>query len=183
MMKSDIFCSPFARKFCAANDFAQFPRRRPCHGSKLRASNRALHRRFLDNTGVAAIEFAFLAPVLLLIVAGACQFSLTLGNYVTLENAVHAGARQLAISRGDATPLTDTQSQFAAASGNLSVSNITATYLVNGTACSTDAACGAALAAGLPASVSASYPCSLVVMGHDFAPGCTLTVATTERVE
>jgi Flp pilus assembly protein TadG len=181
MMKTDI--SLFTKKFCAATDFAQYPQRQPCHGSKLRASNRVLHRRFLDNRGVAAIEFAFLAPVLLFIIAGACQFSLALGNYVTLENAVHAGARQLSISRGDATPLTDTQSQFAAASGTLNVSEITSTYLVNGTACSTDATCGAALAAGLPASVSASYPCNLVVMGHDFAPGCTLTVATTERVE
>ena len=181
MMKTDI--SLFTKKFCAAIDFARYPRRRPCHGSKIRASNRALHWRFLDNSGVAAIEFAFLAPVLLMIIAGACQFSLALGNYVTLENAVHAGARQLSISRGDATPLTDTQSQFAAASGTLNASEITTTYLVNGTACSTDATCGAALAAGLPASVSASYPCNLVVMGHDFAPGCTLTVATTERVE
>lgn len=182
-MKSDKFCSQPARKFCMATDFAQSRRPRSHHRLKLRVSNTTAHRRFLDNSGVAAIEFAFLAPVLLLLVAGACQFSLALGNYITLENAVHAGARQLSISRGDATPLTDTQSQFSAASGTLNASNITATYLVNGTACSTDAACGAALAAGLPASVSASYPCNLVVMGHDFAPGCTLTVATTERVE
>ena len=183
MAKFEEILSAFGTKAWGRKTPTISLRRRSFFRTKRSGSRPVNFSGFLGDSGVAAIEFAFLAPALLLIVSGACQFSLTLGNYVTLENAVHAGARQLAISRGDATPLTDTQSQFATASGNLNVSNITATYLVNGTACSTDAACGAALAAGLPASVSASYPCNLVVMGHDFAPGCTLTVATTERVE
>src|ERR1700722_11129549 len=120
MMKTDI--SLFTKKFCAAIDFARYPRRRPCHGSKIRASDRALHWRFLDNSGGAAIELAFLAPVLLFIIARDRRVALALGNYMTLENAVDAGARQLSIGRGDATPLTDTQRQFAAASGTLNAS-------------------------------------------------------------
>ena len=38
--------------------------------------------------GVAAIEFAFLAPILLLIITGVCQFTMMLGNYMSLEHAV-----------------------------------------------------------------------------------------------
>ncbi|HEX3664439.1 MAG TPA: TadE/TadG family type IV pilus assembly protein [Rhizomicrobium sp.] len=152
-------------------------------GSKsFRRSNLA-RASLCSESGVAAIEFAFLAPVLLLMIAGVCQFTMVLGNYMTLEHAVGAGARTLAISRGDSTPVTDTQTQVYASAGNLTASNITISYSVNGTSCSSDTGCGAALAAGVPAQVTATYPCSLVVMGTNFAPGCTLSVGATERVE
>lgn len=135
------------------------------------------------NEGVAAIEFAFLAPVFLVLLIGICQFTFALSNYVSLEHAVGAGARFLAISRGDSTPVTDTQTQVYASSGNLTHTSISISYNVNGTSCTTDATCSAALVAGVPANVSASYPCNLVIMGKDFAPGCLLTVTSTERVE
>lgn len=136
-----------------------------------------------SQSGVAAIEFAFIAPALLLLIAGVCQFTMVLGNYMSLEHAVGQGARTLAISRGDSTPMTDTQSEVMASAGNLNTSNISISYSVNGTACSSDTGCGAALVAGVPAQVTATYPCSLVVMGTDFAPGCTLSINATERVE
>jgi Flp pilus assembly protein TadG len=132
---------------------------------------------------VAAIEFAFLAPVFLLLLIGICQFTIALSQYVTLEHAVGAGARAFAISRGDSTPMTDTQAQIYSSAGNLDRADISITYNVNGTSCSSDATCEAALASGVPANVTASYPCSIVIMGKDFAPGCTLTVTSTERVE
>ncbi|HEX4158267.1 MAG TPA: TadE/TadG family type IV pilus assembly protein [Rhizomicrobium sp.] len=141
------------------------------------------HAGLRSQSGVAAIEFAFLAPILLLIITGVCQFTMVLGNYMTLEHAVGAGARVLAISRGDSTPVSDTQTQIYTSAGNLNTSNITISYAVNGAACSGDTGCSTALAAGVPAQVTASYPCSLVVMGTNFAPGCTLSVAATERVE
>jgi Flp pilus assembly protein TadG len=136
-----------------------------------------------SESGVAAIEFAFLAPVFLLIIGGVCQFTMVLSNYVTLEHAVGEGARVLAISRGDSTPVTDAHAQLVASAGNLNSSNITVSYSVNGATCSTDTGCGAAMAAGVPAQISATYPCSLVVMGTNFAPGCTLSINATERVE
>jgi Flp pilus assembly protein TadG len=137
----------------------------------------------VSKSGVAAIEFAFLAPVMLLMIAGVCQFTMVLSNYVTLEHAVGAGVRALAISRGDSTPVTDSQGQIYASAGNLTTSNITISYSVNGTGCSTDTSCGTALTAGVPAQVTATYPCNLIVMGTNFAPGCTLSVGATERVE
>ena len=148
----------------------------------------ASHRRcatgvISSDSGATAVEFAFLAPVLILLFAGICQFSLVLSNYLTLEHAVHAGARTMAISRGGATPVTDTKNQILASAGNLTKANISVAYTVNGTSCSTDASCGTALDAGVPTTIAASYPCSLVVFGKDFYPGCSLTVSTTERVE
>ena len=137
----------------------------------------------LSESGVAAIEFAFLAPVLLMMVIGLCQFALVLSNYLTLESAVAAGARALAISRGDSTPVTDTQNQVFASAANLNTANISLSYSVNGSTCSSNATCSSALASGVPANVAATYPCNLVVMGTNFLPGCTLSAAETERVE
>src|ERR1700737_2465580 len=41
--------------------------------------------------GTAAVEFALVAPMLLLLVLGMCQFGLTLNQYLTLTNAVRSG--------------------------------------------------------------------------------------------
>jgi hypothetical protein len=71
------------------------------------------------------------------------------------------------------------------AAAGLNTANMTVTTTVNGTVCVDDTTCSAALssAAGLTAIVTATYPCSLVVMGYNFAPSCTLTSSTAERIE
>lgn len=138
---------------------------------------------FPNERGVAAVEFAFLAPVLLLIMVGISQFAMLLGNYSMVENAVHVGNRFLAISRGDATPFTDTENQIYGAMGTLQKTSLSLTFKVNGTTCTSDATCSAALVEGVPATVSASYPCSLVIMGVNFLPNCTLSASTIGRVE
>jgi Flp pilus assembly protein TadG len=140
-------------------------------------------RAFLSDSGIAAIEFAFIAPVFLLLATGMCQFGIVLSNYVTLEHAAASGARALAISRGDTTPVTDTKAQILASAGTLTQSNIALSYTINGTNCSTDAACSPQLASGVSAYIVATYPCNVVVMGTNFMPGCTLSVTSAERVE
>jgi Flp pilus assembly protein TadG len=133
--------------------------------------------------GTAAVEFALVAPMLLLLVLGMCEFGITLNQYLTLTYAVSAGARQLAMSRGDATPWTDTRNLMYSSAPNLTQAGLAITTSINGTACSTDATCKAALAAGLPTTVAATYPCSLAFFGYNFAAVCTLSSQTTERVE
>jgi hypothetical protein len=121
------------------------------------------------------------------LVLGMCQFGITLNQYLTLTNAVRSGSRQLSIDRGAATPWTDTINQIYASAPNLTQASLTITMSVNGTACTSDATCKAALlaagATGAPAAVTASYPCSLAFFGSNFASVCTLTSQTTERVE
>jgi len=134
--------------------------------------------------GAAIVEFALALPGLLLIVVGTAQFGLTLNNYVTLTDAVRTGARQFAVSRGDTTPRTSAVNRIYGSAPNLTQANLTIALSVNGTECAADAACSTALTVGLPVTITASYPCSLVVSGIDFAPsGCTLMAQTTERVE
>lgn len=152
------------------------------------ASCRAVPRSLLgrgrhENDGVAALEFAILVPVLVLLIFGGLQFAYTLNNYEALSSATRAGVRQLALSRGGATPLTDTQNQIYANAPNLTRTSFTITLAVNGTTCASDSACSTALVAGVPATVTTSYPCSLQVGGINFAPSCTLGANSTERVE
>jgi Flp pilus assembly protein TadG len=135
-------------------------------------------------SGTSAIEFAVIAPVFMLLVVGTFQFGLVISNYVVLTNAVGIGARQFSLSRTGNTPYTDTVNTVTGAAGGLTTASITVTLSVNGTACTSDGTCKTALSggAGQPATVAATYPCSLAVYGYDFAPGCTLSASMTGMV-
>jgi Flp pilus assembly protein TadG len=138
-----------------------------------------------DRSGAAAVEFGLIAPILLMMLLAIVQFGLTLNNYLELTDGVRVGARNFAISSTSTTPLTTAKTAVTNAAANLTAANITLTFSVNGTACTTDSACQTALAAdaGDAATVTGTYPCSLKVMGVNFASGCTLTSTTSEMVE
>jgi Flp pilus assembly protein TadG len=150
---------------------------------KLLAGTMGRERAVRDASGVAAVEFALLLPVLMLALTGMFVFGIALNNYVSLTNAAQAGALQLAVSRGDSKPYSDTVSAIQNVAPGLTPASLTITLTVNGTACASDATCNTALtsAAGKSAAVQASYPCSLVVMAVTYA--CTMTVNTTERIQ
>jgi Flp pilus assembly protein TadG len=149
------------------------------------AIRRSVRRLAHDRTGAAAVEFAFIAPILMVVAVGIAQFGLVLNDYVMLTEAVRDGARQLALSRGGSTPLTTTVNQIYSAAPNLTQSSLTIEITVNGTDCDSDAACQTALntASGKAAVVNATYPCKLLVMAVDYAPSCTLSSTTAEMIE
>jgi Flp pilus assembly protein TadG len=138
-----------------------------------------------DQAGNAAVEFALVIPVLATILFTIISFGVAFNNYLALTNGTASSARQFSISRVSATPYTSARNRFFSSAPTLTPANITVTYRVAGTACSSDAGCQAALsaAAGLASEVSATYPCKLVIIGFDFAPDCKLTSQTTERVQ
>ncbi len=45
------------------------------------------------------VEFAMVLPILLVLVFGIIQFGIVFNHYLTLTDAVRAGARQAAVSR------------------------------------------------------------------------------------
>lgn len=138
-----------------------------------------------EEAGTAALEFAIVAPVLLMILLGIVQFGVTINNYLELTGGVGAGGRAFAIGRSSATPRTTATAMIASSAPNLTATNMVFTLQVNGAACATDAACQTALTAavGGSASVSASYPCNLTIMGVNYAPNCTLTAKATDLIE
>jgi len=138
-----------------------------------------------DTAGASAVEFALLAPILLVLAVGIAEFGLVLNNYVMLTTGVADGARTLSLSRGSSTPFTTTVNTVKSSANNLAGSSISVTVKVNGTACTTDTTCQTALssAAGQAAAVTATYPCSLIVMGVNYLPSCTLSATTQEMIE
>jgi len=144
-----------------------------------------------DRQGTSALEFAFVAPVLFLVLLGIIQFGLTINNYEMLTGGTQAAARQFALSRGSATPSSTATTALYNAAPNLTQARLTISLSVNGTQCSStggtsgDAPCKTALstAQGGAATAAATYPCNLAFYGYDFAPGCTLSSTVTESVE
>ena len=92
-----------------------------------------------DSTGVSAIEFAIISPVLITILLGIFQFGSAMNAYLVLTNAAAKGALTMALGRGTAAPYTTTISAITAAAPNQTPASITTTVTINGTACSTDA--------------------------------------------
>jgi Flp pilus assembly protein TadG len=52
-----------------------------------------------DQSGQSMTEFALVLPILALLLFGVIQFGLVFNNYLTLTDAVRAGARKAAVSR------------------------------------------------------------------------------------
>lgn len=138
-----------------------------------------------NRRGTSALEFALVAPVLFMLVFGIIQLGITFNNFLALTDGVRAASRVLAASRSSAVPLTSAKNAIYVSAPNLTPTSLTITVAVGGASCVSDGACATALtaAAGGSASVMASYPCNLTIMGVNYAPGCTLTSVTTERVE
>jgi Flp pilus assembly protein TadG len=139
-----------------------------------------------DLRGVAALEFALVAPMLLLLIFGGAEVGIVLNQYISLTNATIVGAMQFAFGAGvDVTPVTDATASIHLAAPGLTP--LTITYSVNGTACATDAACNTALGGGSGyVTVSTSYSCvaiNNIVAAFNILPNCTLTSQQTERIQ
>jgi Flp pilus assembly protein TadG len=83
-------------------------------------------------SGQALVEFAVVLPVLMMLVLGIAQFGIAFNNYIMLTDAVRAGARQLATSRGTANPCQVSAGKLAAAATTLTPANISATMTIAG---------------------------------------------------
>ncbi len=116
-------------------------------------------------------EFAIVVPILLLVLLGIMQLGVVYNNWVTLTDAARAGARKAAVCRSGCTPDASTATVNAVknSASDLNQTNLSVTVT-------------STWAQGADATVSASYPWSINVMGVVVASG-TMTASTTERVE
>ena len=137
-----------------------------------------------DRSGVAALEFALSLPLMAMLLIGTIQCSILFHRYLELSNGVSAATRVFAMSRGVSTPWTKAKTLFSTAATNVNATT-TLTFAVEGTACTSDVTCSAAIAvaAGGTAKISGSYPCTLHFMGINFIPSCSLVWQTTGRIE
>jgi Flp pilus assembly protein TadG len=155
--------------------------------------------------GQAMLEFAFLLPILLILLLGMIVFGIALNNYMELTNGTTSGAQAVAISRGQTTdPCQTAATPFYGAAPNLTQANVSFTITTSTgpggsgtteTLWSTGAnpSCPASSTTSPPASylisggtitIKTTYPCNLKVLGVNFAPStCTLTAQTAESIQ
>ena len=133
------------------------------------------HRIRHEEKGQTATELALVLPVFCLLLFGVIQFGIVFKNYVTLTDAVRAGARTAAVSRLDPQKLTVIEASVRrSATGLDEPCNSGAGLCVSVTA--------PAWEHGKDVTVEAKYPYKINLLGFVAAEGY-LTSATTERVE
>ncbi len=126
--------------------------------------------------GQALVEFVFVLPLLLMLLVGIVACGILMNNWVILTDAVRSGARELAISRAPGLDAcTQAANRIQAAAIGLAPGSIVVT--------STVVASCTSLTAGSDATVTATYPCDLRILGIDYAPACTLRATSTVRIE
>jgi len=123
------------------------------------------------------VEFAMVAPILLLLVFGIIQFGITFNNYLTLTDAVRAGARQAAVSRTLSDPVGAATNRVISAASDLNTSDLDITVTPYDPSHGTST-----WVQGGDVTVKASYPYSISLLGLVVKSG-QITSQTTERVE
>ena len=122
-----------------------------------------------EEKGQSMAEFAIVLPVLVVLLFGIVQFGILFNNYVTLTDAVRAGARTAAVSRQASNPAGAATTMVMSSAANLNQSNlnvsVSSTWLP-----------------GDDVTVTATYPYSISLLGWVVSSG-TLTSTTVERVE
>lgn len=114
-------------------------------------------------------EFAIVLPILAVLLFGVIQFGIVFHQYVTLTDAVRAGARQGAVGRHISSPQSTVEARVRTSAADLDQSKLAVT--VNST-----------WSQGGDVTVSATYPYQISLLGFVVKSG-NLTSTTTERVE
>ena len=119
--------------------------------------------------GQTMAEFALVLPLLALLLFGVIQFGIVFNHYITLTDAVRAGARKGAVGRHLANPHQAVVDQVRAAATDLNASDLAIDV-------------ESSWQPGEEVRVHASYPFSISLMGVVVKSG-RLNSETTERVE
>jgi Flp pilus assembly protein TadG len=114
-------------------------------------------------------EFAIVLPILIVLLFGIVQFGILFNNYVTLTDAVRAGARAAAVSRQASNPGAVATAAVQSSAIDLNPSNLGVTV-------------SSAWTQGATVTVSATYPYSINLLGWVVSSG-SLTTTSTEAVE
>jgi len=132
-------------------------------------------QKITSERGQTMVEFALVAPVLLLILFAIIQFGVLYSSYVTLTDATRAGARKAAVSRLESTPAAVAETAVRDSARNLEQTCTASTGLC--VSVSTPA-----WKHGEKVTVEATYPYKIDLLGVVFREG-RLKSTTTERIE
>jgi len=117
------------------------------------------------------VEFALVAPVLIMLLLGIIQFGLLFNNWIEVTNAARDGARKGAVSRNSSSGVADAIAAARASAGSLNVSNMSITVSPS-----------QPWTAGQDIVVTVSYPGNINILGIAMWSG-RLTSRSTVRME
>ena len=128
-------------------------------------------RKIKNERGQTFTEFALILPMLIVLMLGIVQFGVAFNNYVTLTDAVRAGARKAAVSRQTSDPAGACRAAVIAARGSLDQTKL-----------ETNLSCTSSWAAGSEVTVHADYPYDIKLLDWSVHSGF-LSSTMKERVE
>ncbi|MDQ5821598.1 MAG: pilus assembly protein [Actinomycetota bacterium] len=115
-------------------------------------------------------EFAVVLPILAVLLFGIIQFGITFKDYLSLTDAVRAGARKAAVSRNASNPVGTTRTAVRNAAADLDPAKLPDPDVVS------------SWQAGTDVKVTAQYPYRIQLFGIPVMSG-NLKSSMTERVE
>jgi Flp pilus assembly protein TadG len=124
---------------------------------------------FHSERGQSMTEFALVLPLMVVLLFGIIQFGLTFNNYISLTDAVRAGARKGAVARHLSDPVGATVDQVQKAGTDLDPADLQIDVQSSWNT-------------GDQVKVTASYPYAIKLMGITIKAG-RMNSTTTERVE
>ena len=131
------------------------------------------HKRFYvrDERGQAMAELALVLPILAMLLFGIVQFGIVFHQYITVTDAVRAGARKAVVSRRDASPAATTEAAVRRAASGLDAAKLAVSVTTP-----------SGWDPGDDVKVCATYPYKIDLLGQVFKTG-SLSSCTTERIE
>ena len=130
-----------------------------------------LKRTIKNEQGQTMVEFAFVLPILLVMLFGIMQFGVIFNNYVALTDAARAASRKGAVSRNASDPKGDCEATGYAAGTNLK--NPRTDFVLT---------CDSSWDIGSDVTVTATYPYDIKLLDWVVTSG-TLNTTMKERVE
>jgi Flp pilus assembly protein TadG len=130
-----------------------------------------LKRTIKNEQGQTMTEFAFVLPILLVMLFGIIQFGIIFNNYVALTDAARAASRKGAVSRNASDPKGDCEATGYAAGANLDQPHVK--FILT---------CDSTWTIGSDVTVTAKYPYDVSLLGWVVASG-QLNTTMKERVE
>jgi Flp pilus assembly protein TadG len=127
--------------------------------------------RMKNEQGQTMTEFALVLPILVVLLFGIIQFGIAFNNYVTLTDAVRAGARKAAVSRNESDPSGTCKAALLAAADNLDKTDL-----------QKNLTCTSTWAPGSDVTVSADYKYDISLLGWVVFSG-RMKSEMKERVE
>lgn len=151
------------------------------------ASGRKLLRVFAREQGGAMVELALCLPILLIMLTGIYSVGTLLQQNTQLIDSVNVGAIDLAIN-GSALGTTGDPCALASqdiinTSPFLNTSQMTFSFVLNGTTYPGTSCSGVALTSGNTMQVTVTYPCSIAIYLAPVTTACAINATLSEIIQ